>query len=231
VFAVPPVFAPILRAEDNNLPRGSSIFDNHNWYWEIAGIRGSLYNVLGAMVNQAGGKGLIEYVSERHLAECANITSETARQHVRELEKMDFIARIKRTRADGRRGANGYRLNRHRLYPKEPRGRSSGAATGLRLWKDLLDQLTNAVGRVETYKLSQLIHEAFFDWSIRTNGAKAQAAIGQRRKGVLYLITETDAVEDDFYKYVKILRRFPPVEGCAITYFRLLIRRHFHDDD
>jgi DNA-binding Lrp family transcriptional regulator len=213
------------------LPRKPSIFDNWNWYWEVCGIRGSLYNVLGALVNQAGGTGLIEFVSMRYLAECANITEETARQHVRELERMGFIVRVARDRKDGRRGANGYRINRTRLYPKEPRGRYSGAETGLRTWKVLLDQLTNDIGKAETYLLASQIRDVFFDWSNRTNGAKTQAIVGQRRKGVLYLISETDAVEDPFYKHVKKLYRMAPVDGCEITYFRLLIRRHFRDEN
>lgn len=212
------------------MPKGS-IFDNHNWYWEIAGIRGSLYNVLGALVNQAGGKGLIEFVSMRYLAECANITEETARQHVRELERMDFIQRIKRKRADGLYGANAYRLNRTRLYPKEPRKRSSGAELGWRTWKKLLEQLTDQIGRVETHLLSTCIRDAFFDWSIRTNGGKAKATVGERRKGVLYLISQTDAVEENFRLNVKFLRRLPSVDGCEITYFRLLIRRVFFETE
>src|SRR2546426_12288671 len=109
-------------------------YDNHNWAWDVVGIRGSLYNVLLCFVNESGGTGVISRLTERLISERCNIMRETARQLSRELEKIGFIKRERRTTAKGKYVANKYYLNRDRLFPKESDG-YPGERSGRIIWK------------------------------------------------------------------------------------------------
>src|SRR5207249_56049 len=139
----------------------AGIHDNFNWAWSIVGIRGSLYNSLLAFVNEAGGTGVIDRMTLRLLSERTNLTKETARQLGRELERIGFIRREKRTTATGWQISNRYHLNRDRLFPKKT-PKYPGEADGSKIWKSLLKQLTELRGSANTYLLNSQIRDVYF---------------------------------------------------------------------
>lgn len=198
----------------------AGVFDNHNWGWSIVGIRGSLYNCLHAFLNEAGGTGVIEKMSAQLLSERCNVTKETARQLGRELERLGFIRREGRTiPATGQRITNKYYLLRGRLFPKDTKD-YRGEAIGQKVWKSLLDQLTALRGKQNTFLLGSQIRDVFFDSSNRTDKD------ARFRKGILYLVAETDTVDESFKENLKWLLKLQ-VQGHRITYIRLLHRIRF----
>jgi hypothetical protein len=198
---------------------GVGVFDNFNWVWVVVGIRGSLYNCLIAIVNEAGGTGVIDRMSVRLLAERANISTETARQHQRTLETQGFIKREKRSTPAGKRASNRIYLNRGRLFPRDTK-EYRGEKVGRTIWNAMLLELGQLRGPANIKPLIA-IKDVFFDCSNRTD------ARGDRR-GMLFVVADTDDMEKSFREHLMFLLRIREhITGYEIQYIRLIRRPRF----
>lgn len=200
-------------------------YHNHNWAWNVVGLRGSHYVVLLALVNQSGGKGQVDRLRMSTLARYCNITEERARGLMRDLRKWGLVNSEKRNNPEnGRQIANTYKLNRDRMFPKET-GAGAGAAVGLEIWTGVLKELTNLRGEQDTRILRSQIREAYFDKSERDTKT-------QQRRGVLYLIASTDVVNEDFRDVKKWLNKIRDVvPPYLVESFQLVNRIPIPEDE
>lgn len=193
-------------------------YHNHNWAWNLVGVRGSHYVVLLALVNESGGKGLIERLRMSTLARRCNITEERTRALTRDLRNWDLIHSERREHPEnGRQIANAYRLNRERMFPKLT-GPDAGNVVGLAIWEGILKELIELRGDHETRILRSQIREAYFDKSERDTKTA-------QRRGVLYLIAETDIVDEDFREFRKWFNKLRDVvKPYLVDSFQLVHR-------
>ena len=190
-------------------------YHNHNWAWNVVGVRGSHYVVLLALVNESGGKGLVEKIRLATLARRCNLTEERVRAITRDLRAWDLIHSESRNHVNGRQLANAYRLNRDRMYPKET-GSTSGETVGYKIWAAVLEKLDKLRGSAEMYLLRSQIHHAFFDSSDRETKTK-------QRRGALYLIASTDVVNEAFRDNVKWFSKVRDVAApYVVEHFQLV---------
>lgn len=193
-------------------------YHNHNWGWNVVGVRGSHYVMLLALVNESGGKGLVEKIRMGTLARRCNVSEERARGLTRDLVAWGLIQREKREHPVTKRQlANAYRLNRERMFPQE-QGPQAGHVLGWKIWSAILEELTRTRNAQDTYLLRSQIREAYFDQSERPTAT-------QQRRGVLYCVASTDVVNECFRDNGKWLHKLS--DTCSpylVEHFQLVHR-------
>jgi hypothetical protein len=174
--------------------------------------------MLLALVNESGGKGLVEKIRMSTLARRCNLTEERARGIVRDLRTWGLVeSEYREDPKTKRQVSNAYRLKRERMFPKST-GAETGETVGLKIWGGFLEALTELRGETEIYLLKNQIREAYFDASDR-------ATKTAQRRGVLYLIASTDVVNQAFKENLRwILKLRDCVKPYLVDYVELVKR-------